>query len=52
MALRDVEGAAVALARHYARTATRVFSSLEPEHDLAHLRATLATVAPGAEDSL
>ena len=49
---RDADAAAVALGRHYARTATRVFSNLEPDRDLAHLRATLATVAPGAETSL
>ena len=52
VSLRDVDAAAVALGRHYARTALRVFSSLDPGHNLAHLRATLATVAPGAETSL
>lgn len=48
----DLDGAAVALAAHYARTARSVFAHLEPDRDLSRLEATLATVASGSERSL
>lgn len=52
VAAADVDAAALALARHYGRTAVDVFAELEPGHDLARVRATLTTVAPGSEDAL
>ena len=48
----DLDRAAAGLASHYARTARSVFARLEPDRDLSRLRATLATVAPGSEQSL
>lgn len=45
----DADLAAERLAAHYVHTAALVFQALQPEHDLARLRATLRTVAPGAE---
>jgi DNA-binding GntR family transcriptional regulator len=49
---RDEALAAALLAAHYVRTALTVFEQLDPDHDLARLRCTLASVAPGAERSL
>jgi DNA-binding GntR family transcriptional regulator len=40
------------LVAHYAQTAALIFAGLDPDHDLARLRTTILTVAPGAEDSL
>ncbi len=48
----DAGGAARRLAEHYAHTAMLVFASLDPGHDLARLRLTLETCAPGAERAL
>jgi DNA-binding GntR family transcriptional regulator len=48
----DAELAAVRLTEHYARTAALIFAGLDPEHDLARLKATIQVVAPGAEDAL
>jgi DNA-binding GntR family transcriptional regulator len=48
----DVELAAQGIAAHYAHTARLVFQGLDPEHDLARLRTTIRTVAPGAEVAL
>jgi hypothetical protein len=33
-------------------TAGRIFAGLDPDHDLARLRATMRTVAPGSEKRL
>jgi DNA-binding GntR family transcriptional regulator len=51
-AARDQDLAALRLAEHYARTAALVFAGLDPDHDLARLRTTMQTVAPGSEDKL
>jgi DNA-binding GntR family transcriptional regulator len=48
----DADLAALRLCEHYARTVSRFFAALGPDHDLAHLRATMHTVAPGAEKFL
>jgi DNA-binding GntR family transcriptional regulator len=48
----DVALAAMRLATHYVSTALAVFETLDPEHDLARLRITLASVAPGSEQAL
>jgi DNA-binding GntR family transcriptional regulator len=48
----DADLAATRLTEHYARTAALVFAALDPGHDLARLRATITTVAPGAEERL
>jgi DNA-binding GntR family transcriptional regulator len=48
----DTDLAADRLVAHYAHTAALVFAGLDPGHDLARLRTTIATVAPGAEDAL
>jgi DNA-binding GntR family transcriptional regulator len=48
----DADLAAKQLMLHYSRTASLVFAALDPEHDLARLRTTLQTVAPGAEAAL
>jgi GntR family transcriptional regulator, rspAB operon transcriptional repressor len=48
----DADLAARHLAAHYAQTAAFIFAAIDPEHDLARLRTTIATVAPGAEDAL
>lgn len=51
-AARDGDLAALRLAEHYARTASLVFAGLDPDHDLARLRTTMQTVAPGSEKKL
>jgi DNA-binding GntR family transcriptional regulator len=48
----DADLAAAELAKHYAHTAALVFGALDPEHDLARLRTTIETVAPGAQSAL
>jgi DNA-binding GntR family transcriptional regulator len=48
----DADRAAHRLVAPYAHTAALVFAGLDPGHDLARLRTTIATVAPGAEDAL
>jgi DNA-binding GntR family transcriptional regulator len=48
----DPDLAALRLVEHYARTATLIFGALDPDHNLARLRTTIQTVAPGAEDKL
>src|SRR3954468_12610113 len=48
----DANLAARHLAAHYAQTAALIFAAIDPAHDLARLRTTIATVAPGAEDAL
>jgi DNA-binding GntR family transcriptional regulator len=48
----DADLTARRLVAHYAQTAALIFAGLEPGHDLARLRTTIVTVAPGAEDSL
>jgi DNA-binding GntR family transcriptional regulator len=48
----DADLAALRLSEHYARTAALVFAALDPGHDLARLRTTIRTVAPGAEEKL
>jgi DNA-binding GntR family transcriptional regulator len=48
----DTDLAADRLVAHYAHTAALVFAGLDPGHDLARLRTTIATVAPGAEDAV
>lgn len=45
----DADQAALRLAEHYARTAALVFAGIDPDHDLARLRTTMETVAPGSE---
>jgi DNA-binding GntR family transcriptional regulator len=45
----DADQAALRLAEHYARTAALVFAGIDPDHDLARLRTTMQTVAPGSE---
>jgi DNA-binding GntR family transcriptional regulator len=44
----DVDAAAEALALHYVRTAQLIFAAVEPDRPLERLRATVASVAPGA----
>jgi DNA-binding GntR family transcriptional regulator len=51
-AARDADLAALRLAEHYARTAALVFAGIDPDHDLARLRTTMQTVAPGSEAKL
>jgi DNA-binding GntR family transcriptional regulator len=51
-AARDGDLAALRLAEHYANTASLVFRGLDPDHDLARLRTTMQTVAPGSEAKL
>jgi DNA-binding GntR family transcriptional regulator len=48
----DADLAAGCLVRHYAGTAGRIFSAIDPEHDLTRLRMTIQTVAPGGETEL
>ena len=48
----DADLAALRLAEHYARTAALVFAGIDPDHDLARLRTTMKTVAPGSEAKL
>jgi DNA-binding GntR family transcriptional regulator len=48
----DPDLAALRLSEHYARTAALIFAGLDPNHDLARLRTTMRTVAPGAEEKL
>jgi DNA-binding GntR family transcriptional regulator len=48
----DSDLAALRLAEHYARTAALVFAGIDPDHDLARLRTTMQTVAPGSESKL
>jgi DNA-binding GntR family transcriptional regulator len=51
-AARDPDLAALRLAEHYARTAALVFDGIDPDHDLARLRTTMQTFAPGSEGKL
>jgi DNA-binding GntR family transcriptional regulator len=51
-AARDPDLAALRLAEHYAHTASRIFAGIDPDHDLARLRTTMRTVAPGSEKKL
>jgi DNA-binding GntR family transcriptional regulator len=46
------EAAADLLADHYLHTVRLVFGELDPGHDLARLRETVAIVAPGAIDQI
>jgi DNA-binding GntR family transcriptional regulator len=48
----DGDLAAERLVAHYLQTVRFIFAALDPGHDLARLRATIRTVAPGAEASL
>jgi GntR family transcriptional regulator, rspAB operon transcriptional repressor len=48
----DQDRAALRLAEHYAGTASLIFAGLDPDHDLARLRTTMETVAPGSEKKL
>jgi DNA-binding GntR family transcriptional regulator len=48
----DADLTARHLVAHYAQTAKFIFAALDPGHDLARLRTTIATVAPGAEAAL
>lgn len=48
----DADLTAQRLVAHYAQTAALIFAGLDPAHDLARLRTTILTVAPGAEDAL
>jgi DNA-binding GntR family transcriptional regulator len=48
----DRETAADLLADHYLHTVRLVFGELDPDHDLARLRETVAIVAPGAVDHI
>ncbi|HET9103923.1 MAG TPA: GntR family transcriptional regulator [Solirubrobacteraceae bacterium] len=48
----DADRAALRLAEHYAVTAALVFRGMDPDHDLARLRTTMDTVAPGAAKKL
>src|SRR4051795_6543760 len=48
----DGDLAARHLAAHYLATVAFIFAALDPGHDLARLRATIRTVAPGAEPAL
>jgi len=48
----DADLAARRLVEHYAQTAKFIFAAIDPAHDLARLRTTMATVAPGSEAAL
>ena len=48
----DREATADLLADHYLHTVRLVFGELDPGHDLARLRETVAIVAPGAVDQI
>jgi DNA-binding GntR family transcriptional regulator len=48
----DVELTAQRLIAHYSRTVALIFAALDSDHDLARLRTTIHTVAPGAESAL
>jgi DNA-binding GntR family transcriptional regulator len=48
----DADLTAQRLMEHYAQTAALIFAALDPDHDLARLRTTIHTVAPGAEHAL
>jgi DNA-binding GntR family transcriptional regulator len=48
----DADLASERLVAHYAHTALLTFAALDPEHDLARLRTTVAILAPGAERAL
>ncbi len=48
----DPDQVAQRLVAHYAHTAALIFAGLDAGHDLARLRTTIATVAPGAEHAL
>jgi len=48
----DADLAARHLVEHYAQTAKFIFAAIDPEHDLARLRTTMATVAPGSQGAL
>jgi DNA-binding GntR family transcriptional regulator len=48
----DLAAAAERLAVHYAQTATMVVDRLEPGRELALLRSTIASVAPGVVDEV
>jgi DNA-binding GntR family transcriptional regulator len=48
----DADLTARRLVAHYAQTAALVFAAVDPGHDLASLRTTIRTVAPGAEGAL
>jgi DNA-binding GntR family transcriptional regulator len=52
VAAGDTELAAERLVEHYIHTVKLIFDGLDPEHDLERLRATIRTVAPGAEHAL
>ena len=52
VAAGDADLAARRLVEHYAQTAKLIFAAIDPEHDLARLRTTMATVAPGSEGAL
>jgi DNA-binding GntR family transcriptional regulator len=43
----DADHAACHLAEHHVQTARFIFAALDPDHDLARLRTTIVTVAPG-----
>jgi DNA-binding GntR family transcriptional regulator len=51
-AAADADLAAEHLVAHYAHTAALVFDAVDPERDLARLRTTIETVAPGAIQAL
>jgi DNA-binding GntR family transcriptional regulator len=48
----DPDLAATDLAKHHAHTAALVLRVMDPAHDLARLRTTIAALAPGAESAL
>jgi DNA-binding GntR family transcriptional regulator len=48
----DVDLTAQRLIAHYSRTVALIFAALDSDHDLARLRTTIQTVAPGAEVAL
>ena len=48
----DADLAAERLTAHYLATVRFIFAALDPDHDLARLRTTIRTVAPGAEGAL
>ena len=52
VAAGDREAAANLLADHYLHTVRLVLGELDPDHDLARLRETVAIVAPGAIDQI
>src|SRR3954447_3251459 len=51
-AASDGDLAAERLVAHYLQTVKFIFAALDPAHDLARLRTTIRTVAPGAESAL